>query len=347
MKGNVVALDRVAGQPAAARMVNGRLDDLLLPARDAGAAPEPGTIFRAIAGRPAKGQGGAFMDLPEGLAGFLRKPERLRPGAPVLVQVTGFAEPGKAVPLTRRVLFKSRFAIVTPDAPGLNISRRVRDEETRVFLKEIASAGMAGSEAGLILRSASEEAGEDAIAEDIAAMRQLAEQVLADAEAGGPERLVDGPDAHLLAWRDWPVPDLLDEEEGSFARHGVLDAIDALAAGRADLGAGAWAALEPTRALVAVDVNTGADGSPAAGLKANLALARALPRELRCRGYGGQVTLDLAPMPKAQRRQWEQELKAAFRRDPVETVLAGWTPLGHFELQRKRERRPLEECLLP
>jgi hypothetical protein len=29
----------------------------------------------------------------------------------------------------------------------------------------------------------------------------------------------------------------------------------------------------------------------------------------------------------------------------VETVLAGWTPLGLFELQRKRERLPLEEAL--
>ncbi len=79
----------------------------------------------------------------------------------------------------------------------------------------------------------------------------------------------------------------------------------------------------------------------AAGLKANIACARALPRALRVRGLGGQIVLDLAPMPKKDRRTFESALKAAFRHDDVETVFSGWTPLGHFELQRKRARMPL------
>ena len=82
-----------------------------------------------------------------------------------------------------------------------------------------------------------------------------------------------------------------------------------------------------------------------AALKANIATARDLPRQLRLRGLGGQVTIDVAPMPKKDRRQLEQTLKAAFRADPVDTILAGWTNLGNFELQRKRERRPLPQGL--
>jgi len=50
-------------------------------------------------------------------------------------------------------------------------------------------------------------------------------------------------------------------------------------------------------------------------------------------------------MSKRDRREIETMLKAAFRADPVETSLAGWSNLGLFELQRKRERRPLLECL--
>ena len=103
--------------------------------------------------------------------------------------------------------------------------------------------------------------------------------------------------------------------------------------------------VEPTRALVAVDVNTGGDTSPAAGLKANLAAARELPRQLRLRGLGGQITLDLAPMAKKDRRGFETALRAAFRKDGVETALVGWTPLGHYELQRKRDRVALSEVL--
>ncbi len=276
----------------------------------------------------------------------MRGARGLTPGQPLLVQVTGRAEDGKAVPVTERVLFKSRYAIVTPDAPGINISRRIRDEEARVRLLEIAHEVMGASgKTGLILRSEAAEAGDDAVADDIAMMRDLAAAVLADAESGEAELLVDGADAHELAWRDWATPDLFADAPGSFAEHGVDEMISALMAAGQPLSGGGFAYIEHTRAFVAVDVNTGADTSPAAALKANIALARDLPRQLRCRGLGGQIIVDFAPMPKKDRRQLESVLKAAFRADPVDTVLAGWTPLGNFELQRKRERTPIPEGL--
>ena len=50
-------------------------------------------------------------------------------------------------------------------------------------------------------------------------------------------------------------------------------------------------------------------------------------------------------MSKAHRKQIEGALRVAFKADPVDTSLVGWTPLGHFELQRKRERLPLTEDL--
>ncbi len=339
MKGSVIALDEIGGRKAAARLVDGRLDDLLVDPDDP--APRPGAILRAICDRPVKGQGGMFVRLPGG-SGFLRGARGLKPGQALLVQVTGWAEEGKAVPVTDRVLFKSRYAIVTPGAPGVNVSRRIRDEEARVRLKEIAHEVLGdGGATGLILRSEAGAGTDEAIADDIATLRDLAHAVLGDAEGRDPELLVDGPDAHELAWRDWPVPDLLADAPGGFADHGIDEMIADLRGPRVALAGGAAAFVEPTRALVAVDVNTGPDISPAAGLKANIALARDLPRQLRCRGLGGQIVVDFAPMPKKERRGLEQVLRAAFKADPVETALAGWTPLGLYELQRKRERRPL------
>ncbi|MDT8344400.1 MAG: ribonuclease E/G, partial [Thermohalobaculum sp.] len=73
--------------------------------------------------------------------------------------------------------------------------------------------------------------------------------------------------------------------------------------------------------------------------------ARDLPRQLRLRGLGGQVVVDFAPMPKKDRKRVEDTLKSAFRRDPIETSLAGWTAMGLFEIQRKRERQPLADLL--
>lgn len=335
MKGRQILLDHIDGREAAALMVDGQLDDLLIDTD----APAPGTIYRARADRPVKGQGGMFLSTPDGSA-FLRQVKGLSPGENLLVQVTGYAEPGKAIPVTNRLLFKSRYAIVTPGAPGLNISRSVRDDEERDRLLEIAHEQMEGVENGLIIRSAAAGADGDEIAEDIAAMADLAARVLAD-DQGAPEKLVEGDTPHLLAWRDWSEPADVITKAGCFESHGIMDDIEDARGARVALPGGGSMFVEPTRALVAVDVNTGGDGSLAAGLKANIACARALPRALRVRGLGGQIVIDLAPMPKKERRTFESVVRAAFKSDPVETILSGWTPLGNFELQRKRARFPL------
>ena len=343
MKGRAVILDEINGQQAAALIEDGVLIELAVdPATD---VPMPGAIYRAIADRPMKGQGGIFVKLPQG-SGFLRQISGISPGQRLLVQVTGPAEDGKATPVTTRLLFKSRFAIITPDAPGLNISRRIKDEELRSALQDVATAQMQGASEtlGLILRSACADSEMDAVAEDIAAMRGLAEAVLADLD-GGPELLVDGAGAHEIAFRDWldPAPDTVETVEGGFEAHGVLDLIDGLRALRVALGEGHMM-VEPTRALVAIDVNTGADTSPAAALKVNIAAARDLPRQLRLRGLGGQIVVDFAPMPKRERAILDQVIRAAFKAEG-EVNLAGWTTLGLYELTRKRDRLPLSALL--
>lgn len=343
MKGRVVCLDEVDGRRAAALVLDGRLEDLLID--PAGDDPLPGAIYRAVADRPVKGQGGMFVKLPGGLSGFLRQVSGIAPGQRIIVQVTGPAEAGKAVPVTARLLFRSRWAIVTPGAPGLNISRRIKDEEVRAALQALAEAAMAGAaeDHGLILRSACEGADPEAVAEDVAAMRDLAAAVTADL-AGAAELLVDGPDAHEAAWRDWAEPTPDDVIEGGFGPMGVWEMIDALRSPRVALPGGGHMMVEPTRALVAVDVNTGPDTSPAAAMKANVAAARDLPRQLRLRGLGGQVVVDFAPMAKKDRGTLDQVLKAAFRGEG-EANLAGWTGLGLYELTRKRDRLPLAMLL--
>jgi len=337
MKGRSVILDRLGDRLAAALLVDGVLDDLLVAPPDD--VPVPGAIYRAVVDRPMKGQGGAILRLPDG-RGYLKSAKGLAPGTTMLVQVTGFAVEGKAVPVSDGVLFKSRYAIVTPDAPGINISRSIKDDARRDELLLLAHEAMGeAGRTGLILRSAAMDAPDDSLAEDIIAMADLAAAIMGDT-TGDPELLVDGPDPHTLAWREWPEPDSISTKDSGFSDQGVDAMIDALLQPRVALREGDMF-IEPTRALVAVDVNTGADTSLAAGLKANIAAVRALPAQLRCRGLGGQILLDLAPMAKKDRRGFEQVLRAAFRSDPVETILAGWTPLGCYELQRKRDRLPL------
>ena len=344
MKGRVIVLDTWGERQAAALVVDGVLQDLAIDPADDSALL--GAIYRGTVDRLIKGQGGVFVRLPEGRSGFLRQVSGMSPGQSVLVQVTGTAEPGKALPVTTRLLFKSRYAIITPGAPGLNISRRIHDEDTRADLEALAKAGMEGAprDLGLILRSACDGADEAEVAEDILEMRDLALAILNDAD-GAPELLVDGPSAHEVAWREWadPAPDEI--AQGSFAEHGVDDMLEGLLTPRIDLPGGGNAWMEPTRALVAVDVNTGPDTSPAASLKVNIAMARDLARQLRLRGLGGQVVLDFAPMPKKDRATLDQVLRAAFKGESSETSLSGWTNLGLYEMVRKRDRAALADLL--
>lgn len=347
MKGSVLVLGQFRGREIAVRIEDGVLEDLALAPPD-GAPLVPEAICRAVVGRAIKGLGGVFVDLPGGQTGFLRQTRGLAPGAGVVVQVGGAPEPGKAVPVATRLLVKGRTVILTPEAPGLNIARGIRDAEARARLQSLAEAGMAGAadDLGLIVRSAAEVASDTEIASELGHLRALAERLVADVK-GPPELLLDAPSPHDLAWRDWahPLPDTVEHGPDAVSALGVEAMLDALLALRVALPGGGHLMIEPTRALVAVDVNTGADTSPAAGLKANLAAARALPRQLRLRGHGGQVIVDFAPMPKRDRGTLEQCLRAAFRKDGGEVTLAGWTPLGNFELQRKRDRPALRALL--
>lgn len=341
MKGRMIVLDHVAEREAAALLVDGKLQDLLI---DDDSAPRPGALYRAVCDRPLKGQGGMILRLPDGDTAFLRQGRGLAPGQSILVQVTGYADDGKAVPVTDRVLFKSRYSIVTPGKPGINVSRQIKDDDVRDRLLACAHDVGVSEGFGLILRSSCEGASDDDIIEDISAMDALASAIMADA-TGPAEALTDGDGPHALAWREWVEPARVVTDAGGFENHGVLDQIEALHTPSVELVGGAFMYVEPTRALVAVDVNTGGDTSPAATLKANLAACAALPRALRLRGLGGQIVIDLAPMSKTHRKQFEAAMRGALRSDGIDTALVGWTPLGHFELQRKRERLPIAPLL--
>lgn len=351
MKGRVVMIEPIGPDREIAVLVeDGRLVDLFFDLAASDPAPRIGAIYRGRMDRPAKGLHGAMVRLADGQAGFLREIGGLAPGRAHLVQVSALAEADKAVPVTPRLILKSRWAIVTPGVPGINVSRQIRDPEQRERLAGLASAGMAGADEGLglILRSSCDSAEDAEIAADIAEMRELAEAVLADGQTGEPELLLDGEGARQRAWTEWtsPMPDEVMEGENVLDRLGIWEHIDALRRPDAELPGGAWLSVEATRALVAIDVNSGGDFAPSATLRANIAAAHEIPRQLRLRGLGGKIVIDFAALARKDRKQIEKSLGSALKADPVETSIAGWTPLGLLELNRKRERRPLSELKL-
>ena len=344
-----IAVERLPdGRSRAALLLDGQLDDLFLDPADGDARPAPESIHWARVERTLPALGAAFVRLGGGAEGWLRAPD-LKPGAMRLVQVTRWADPRKAVPLTDRVLFKGRLAILTPGAPGCNVARGIKGHLARERLVALAATAMQGAAAddGVILRSAAAAADDATILAEIAALRDVAGQTLAAARGDKPALLLPAPDAQARAFRDWadPAPDAVVEGDDAFERLGVWDHLAALLDPVHPLPQGGRMTIEATQAVVAVDVDTGADLSRNAAATANLAACAALPRQLRLRGLGGVVLVDFAPVKKGARQGIEVALKRAFAADPVETILGGWTPLGHFEMQRRRERRPLAELV--
>jgi ribonuclease G len=347
MKGREILIeDLPQGGTGAALRIDGRLEDLILDPADHDGTPRPEAIYLGRVGKPMKGIGGAFVELGGTATGFLRG-QRVPPaGRAVLVQVSAAADPGKAPPVSDRVLLKGRAAIVTPGAPGCNVAKSIQDDRRRELLAAVARSALAGmpDAPGIIVRSAAAAMPDTAIADELAQLLERWAMLRERAQEAKPGLLAPAPSAADIARREWMSPPTsLAHAPGSFEANGVWESVCRLLAPACPLGSTASMFIEPTKALVAVDVNTGNEQSPAAALKANLAAAGALPRELRLRGLGGQITIDFAPLAKADRRKIEAALAGALKRDGIDTTIAGWTNLGHLELHRKRARIPLSD----
>lgn len=319
-----------AGHAALVR--DGQLEDVLPATKD---APQPGDLFWAKVDRKVAAMGGSFLRLTGMDQGFLKETKGLQDGKGALVQVSGHAEPGKAVPVSLRILIKSRHVILTPEAEGVNVSRQIRGDE-RDRLTAIAEPLLAGH--GAILRSAASGAAEDDIAADVQLVLDRWARVQ-EVVRGAPPAVALKLTAGDVARAEWGGP--VREGKDLFEKSGILDELQRVSLPDYPLPSGGSITVEATRALVAVDVNTGPKFSPGAAMTANIEACRELPRQLRLRGLGGQIIVDFAPLKKMHRKKIEEELKRAFRQCPVETQFVGWSALGLAELSRKRERRPL------
>jgi Rne/Rng family ribonuclease len=355
----------------AALLDRGIVEDLILAGSN-DTVPAPGEIHRGRIDRLVPKLGAAFVRLANGKTGYLRDVKNLREGDSLTVQVTAYAETGKASPVDQRIVIKGSRIILTPGVSGVNVSRQIRNSDERARLAAAVGGVDPDCDPGIILRSAAEGTEVAVLLAELDGLRSELDRIETDAGTGPAVLLRIDPAA--IALREWTLPPPQDtyfsnrvlegrelanwerdavpfltiaNEPDLFGTFGVWDEIEHLKSPRVDLPSGAWMAVETTRAMVTVDVNTAGEFGGGSALTANLEAAKELPRQLRLRGLGGQVIIDFAPLKKTGRRRIEEALKSAFRKDPIETTLAGWTPLGNFELQRKRERRPLSELLKP
>jgi ribonuclease G len=146
------------------------------------------------------------------------------------------------------------------------------------------------------------------------------------------------------------APDLLDrvklyeEPVPLFDKFEIETEIRDLFKRRCDLPSGGYLIIEPTEALVSIDVNsgryTGKKDPEKTILRTNLEAAREVARQIRLRDIGGIIVCDFIDMESRQNRERVlQELRTHLGRDRARTKAFQVSELGLVEMTRQRVRQ--------
>lgn len=326
---------------------------------------EAGSIHLGrVTGRLPDGSA-AFIDIGSGVAGFLNATDVRGPlppeGAAVVVQVAAEARREKGPRLTAKVSLTDAVLAYTPQRPGASVSSRLPAEE-RTRLKAVLASLLEPGEGAVVRTGATADLLPESIARHRAAWRAMLAaahdrapplrlspppDVLAAALALCPdprEIVFDHAPALGAARRAHPAlgPRLRVETRDLFAEEGVDEAVEAALAPEVRLRCGGRLVIEPTAALVAVDVDAG----PAPPAVANAEAAAELARQLDLRGLAGQIVCDFVPDSRDRgRRALLTVLRQALAGAAATTHVAGVSPLGLVELRRDRGRTPLADLL--
>ena len=131
------------------------------------------------------------------------------------------------------------------------------------------------------------------------------------------------------------------EEEGVFEYLGIWDKLEKIKNGRVDLSSGFYLIFEQTSAFITIDVNSGSDLKTSKE-EINLSACGEIYRVIKICGFGGKILIDFLPCSKSSRKKIYRKFVACFDQDSISNKIWGWTKSGIFEIERKRDKIPLE-----
>ena len=336
-----------------------------------------GDVFRARVQNVSKGLSSAFLDLSGGQNAYLNTGGRpVKAGQELTVQISQEALGSKLPTVTDRISLPGEYLVLTDEPGSLAFSRRaefsgMRREEINELLLPFMEQN------GFILRTAAENAPDEALVKEAEALTAAYRQLMQKAEySPAPAKIAAGQPV----WLEWlqgldkaglqevitDIPSVYEGLSAYFARTGLpteklrlysdpmitlgqlvsLEKTLAEAGGRRVwLDNGAYLIIERTEAMTVIDVNSGKDEKDAKSLQAaeaiNREAAREIARQLLLRNMSGMIMIDFINM---KRKGAEAELLDAMREltepDPVYVKVLDITPLGIMELTRRRIRRP-------
>jgi ribonuclease E len=133
-----------------------------------------------------------------------------------------------------------------------------------------------------------------------------------------------------------------------FLRHGVESQLEAIYSPVAQLKSGGYLVINPTEALVAIDVNSGKSTKERnieqTALRTNLEAAEEAARQMRLRDLAGLIIIDFIDMEDSKNvRAVEKKMKDVLAKDRARIQTSKISQFGLMEISRQRRRTSLVE----
>ncbi len=306
----------------------------------------------------------AIVSLGDGIDGFLRAQDwpgeksdkpfsgRLTEGTLLPVQVTKDPIDNKPYQVTGYLILENEFVVLKPQTNKLQFPKSFNDPEQKQELEK----ALHPLNTGITLRSKAAELDTGTLLEHVRELKEEWQRLLEKSAAmtttgvihpapSFKDRMIEkwGPTAEEIVTSPPALSPL-------FVTEGLEQELHSLDETRVELTGGGFFTIEPTEALVAIDVNSG--GSEAWGVNGapqqhvNELAATEIARELRLRNLSGMILIDFA----GQQSRKEAEvltkiLKKETQPDNARVEVLGASQLGLMQMTRQRTSAPLHKIL--
>lgn len=300
-------------------------------------------------------------------------------GDKLLVQVVKEQTSNKGAALTTYISLPGRYLVLMPGSESHGVSRKIEDEKQRERLKEIVKEFNLPEGIGFIVRTAGVDKSKRELFRDCSYLLRLWESIQTHMhEIPVPSLLYEESHVVIQSVREHFTTDmevLVDDKEvyrqikdffrqlmpqyqrrvklyqerrPLFAKFNLEEQIESIYAREVPLRSGGSICIDPTEALVSIDVNSGRLGKSKSieqtALTTNLEAAEEIARQLRLRDLGGLAVIDFIDMKdRKHNMEVERRLRNALKRDKAKTDVSRISKFGLLEMSRQRLKTPLAD----
>jgi len=300
----------------------------------------------------------------------------------LLVQVVKEERGNKGAALTTYLSLAGRYCVLMPNTThGGGISRKISNVADRKRLKTIMSELNLPSSMGCIVRTAGLQRTKTEIKRDFDYLARLWDDIRETTlKSQAPALVNEDSDLIKRAIRDIynrDIDEVLVEGEAGYRkardfmkllmpshvkkvksyadpvplyqRYGAEDQLEAMYHPVVQLKSGGYLVINPTEALVSIDINSGRStrehGIEQTALSTNLEAAQEIARQLRLRDMAGLVVIDFIDMESnGNVRKVEKAMKAALANDRARIQVGRISQFGLLEMSRQRLRTGVLEA---